>query len=204
MTDADELTLASLLVSRLMHDLAASAGAVSNGVEMVKEEGADAGAIELLEFSAGETVRRLEFFRLAFGAAGGLGVRQPLDEARAKTRAFFEGRRVRVEWAAGTAADAPQPVVKTILNLVLLAAEALPKGGTVTVAVEDGRIGVTAAGSAAALTDEKKSALAGVPSALNARLVQPYYAGALARGLQSKVAFEESPDRLVLSVALVS
>ncbi len=202
MTNTDELTLASLLVSRLMHDLAASAGAVSNGVEMLKEEGSDAGAIELLEFSAAETVRRLEFFRLAFGAAGGLGVRQPLDEARAKTHAFFEGRRVRIEWPTGAIADAPQPVVKLILNLVLLGAEALPKGGTVTVAVGDRLLAVIAAGSAAALTDEKKSALSGTPGALNARLVQPYYAGALARALQTTVACEEMPDRLALSVAL--
>ena len=156
MTDADELTLASLLVSRLMHDLAASAGAGGNGIEMLKEEGADAGAIELLEFSAGETVRRLEFFRLAFGAAGGLGVRQPLDEARTKTRAFFEGRRVRIEWPTGGAADAPQPVVKLILNLVLMGAEALPKGGTVTVALGDRMLAVIAAGSGAGLNDEKK------------------------------------------------
>ena len=203
MAQADELTLASLLVSRLMHDLAASAGAVGNGIEMLKEEGAgDPGAIELLEFSARETLRRLEFFRLAFGAAGGLAVRQPLDEARAKTQAFFDGRRVRVDWPAGASADAPQPVVKLVLNLVLMASEALPKGGNVSVALEERRVGVTAAGSGATLSEKKKAALAGSAAALNARLVQPYYAGALARALQGTVTCELMPDRLVMAVAL--
>ncbi len=147
---SDELVLASLLVSRLMHDLAASAGAVGNGIEMLREEsgkgGVDAGALDLLEFSARETLRRLEFFRLAFGAAGGLGSRQPLDEARAKVTAFFEGRKVKVDWPRGTAADAPQPVVKLTLSLVMICAEALPRGGTVSVALEDRRVEVTAAG----------------------------------------------------------
>lgn len=129
-------------------------------------------------------------------------MRQPLDDARAKTHAFFDGRRVRVEWPAGAIADAPQPVVKLVLNLVLLGSEALPRGGTVTVALSERQLGVIAAGSGAALTDEKKSALSGTPAALNARLVQPYYAGALARSLQTKVAFEEMPDRLAMSVVL--
>lgn len=149
-------------------------------------------------------MRRLEFFRLAFGAAGGLGVRQPLEEARAKTHAFFEGRRVRVEWQAGAVADAPQPIVKLVLNLVLLASEALPKGGTVIVALGERQLGVIAAGSGAALTGEKKSALSGAPAALNARLVQPFYAGALARSLQTEVVFQEMPDRLAMSVAFAA
>jgi histidine phosphotransferase ChpT len=126
---SDELVLASLLVLRLMHDLAASAGAVGNGIEMLREDGGgkaaiDAAALDLLEFSAKETLRRLEFFRLAFGAAGGLGSRQPLDEARIKAAAFFEGRKVRIDWPASAAADAPQPVVKLTLNLVMIGAEA--------------------------------------------------------------------------------
>ena len=203
---SDELVLASLLVSRLMHDLAASAGAVGNGIEMLREEsgkgGVDAGALDLLEFSARETLRRLEFFRLAFGAAGGLGSRQPLDEARAKVTAFFEGRKVKVDWPRGTAADAPQPVVKLTLSLVMTCAEALPRGGTVSVALEDRRVEVTAAGQGATLAEEKKVAPSGDAAALNARLVQPYYAGALARSLGSAIVTAATSDRVVLTAAL--
>ncbi|MBM3508172.1 MAG: histidine phosphotransferase [Alphaproteobacteria bacterium] len=203
---SDEVVLASLLVSRLMHDLAASAGAVGNGIEMLRDEGGarggvDPAAIDLLEFSANETLRRLEFFRLTFGAAGGLGSRQPLDEARVKASAFFEGRKVKIDWPVA-AADAPQPVVKLTLNLVMLGAEALPRGGTVVVALVERRVGVTAIGQGAALADEKKTALAGGAVALNARLVQPYYAGALARSLGGMIAAEAMTDRLVVSVPL--
>jgi histidine phosphotransferase ChpT len=204
---SDELVLASLLVSRLMHDLAASAGAVGNGIEMLREEmgakdGVDAGALDLLEFSARETLRRLEFFRLAFGAAGGLGSRQPLDEARTKAAAFFEGRKVKLDWPKGALSDAPQPVVKLTLNLVMIAAEAMPRGGMVSVALEERRLLVTAAGQGAALADEKKVALGGGAASLNARLVQPYYAGALARSLNSAIATEAMADRIILTVAL--
>ncbi|MSP21349.1 MAG: hypothetical protein EXQ93_07540 [Alphaproteobacteria bacterium] len=200
----DELALASLLVFRLMHDIAASAGAVGNGIEMLREEAGagDPTALDDLEFSARETLRRLEFFRLAFGAAGGLGVRQPLDEAREKTRAFFDGRKVKADWPAGASTDAPQPVVKLALNLLLLWAESLPRGGTVSVALDERWLGVTAAGNGATLSDEKKAALAGSPTALNARLVQAYYAGALARSLGVTIGNETMTDRLMLSAAL--
>lgn len=199
----DELSLASLLVSRLMRDLAASAGAVGNGIEMLREEsrGVDSGALELLEFSARETVRRLEFFRLAFGAAGGLGVRQPLGEARDKTFAYFDGRKVKIDWPVTAARDAPQPVVKLALNLVLVASEALPRGGTVLVGLDELMLKITATGTGATLADERKAAIAGADAALNARLVQPYlvqpyYAGALARSVVS------APDNLTLSVVV--
>ncbi len=195
----DELSLASLLVSRLMHDLAASAGAVGNGIEMLREEAkADPGSLDLLEFSARETVRRLEFFRLAFGAAGGLGVRQPLDEARQKTLAYFDGRKVKIDWPASAARDLPQPLVKLTLNLVLIASEALPRGGTLSVAVDEDLLVVTAAGTGANVADERKAALAGGDALLNARLVQPYYAGVLARSMRATVETEAGTDRVVL------
>ena len=93
-------------------------------------------------------------------------------------------------------------MVKLSLSLVMICAEAMPRGGTVSVALEDRRLVVTGAGQGAMLAEEKKVALAGDAGALTARLVQPYYAGALARSLGSIVVAEAATDRVVLTAAL--
>lgn len=199
----DELQLASLLVSRLCHDLAAPAGAVGNGIEMLREElgqGADA-SLELIEFSAVETTRRLELFRLAFGVAGN-ATDVATGDVRAVALAFFAGRKVRLEWPPGGPERLPQLPAKLALNLVLLAFESLPKGGSVVVEVGPGRIAATAAGTGAALAVGRHEALAGAAPAntLTAHSAVAFHAGLVARAAGGEVAADDgTPGRLVLS-----
>ena len=71
-----ELDFAALLCSRLCHDLISPVGAISNGIEILSDEEDEMMRMEvmkLLELSAGQTSNRLKFYRLAFGAAGGIG-----------------------------------------------------------------------------------------------------------------------------------
>ena len=67
------LELASLLCSRLCHDLLSPVGALSNGLELLAEEKDPAmreRCFELLEQSARTSADKLKYYRLAFGAAG--------------------------------------------------------------------------------------------------------------------------------------
>ena len=183
----DDVTLASLLVSRLCHDLAAPAGAVNNGLELLRDEmaeGADFASMDLLEFSSGETLSRLLFFRLAFGAAGGLGVKTLVSEAQSVTEKFFESRKVGLNWPGDAPADLPQPVLKLLLNLILLVAEALPKGGELMIEIAPEAQKVTGTGVGALFAPERRQALAGTiaESQVDARVIQAFYAGELARG----------------------
>lgn len=182
----DDLTVASLLVSRLCHDLAAPAGAVNNGLELLRDEmpdNYDTATMELLEFSGRETLSRLQFFRFTFGAAGGIGVEIPISEAKTAADNFFDGRKVGLNWPSDTSGDLPQPIIKMLLNLILLASEALPRGGEVGIDIRPQAIGVTGNGEGAALSAERREALAGTiaDEGIDARLVQAFYAGALAR-----------------------
>ena len=68
---SNDLRLAQLLCSRLCHDLVGPAGAVNAGLELAEEGEMDGDALELVTSSAAEVTRRLAFFRIAFGAAGG-------------------------------------------------------------------------------------------------------------------------------------
>ena len=206
MTAPGDLTIAALLVSRICHDLSAPAGAVANGIEMPGDEGADglSDALELLEFSSNETLRRLQYFRLAFGAAGGLGTATPVAELRDTATAFFTDRKPALQWPDSGAADLSQGGAKLVLNLLLLAAEALPRGGTVSVEIGGDRMRVTADGDRPTISEASRDALRGDVAAdgLTARVVQPFYTGALARALGGEIGIDEADSRIVFTAPL--
>ena len=127
---ASALDLASLLCSRLCHDMLSPVGALSNGLELLAEEKDPEmrqRCFELLEQSARASADKLKFFRLAFGAAGGFGDQVPVNEARALIDALAGSNgRVAVNWMFGVDALA-KPAVKTLLNLARITALSTPR-----------------------------------------------------------------------------
>ncbi|MGN6356068.1 MAG: histidine phosphotransferase family protein [Novosphingobium sp.] len=135
----ESIELASLLCSRLCHDMLSPVGALSNGLELLADEKDPEmrkRCFELLEQSARISTDKLKFFRLAFGAAGGFGEMVPVAEARAVIDALVGNNgRIEVQWAL--AGDSlPKPAVKTLLNLALIGIEALVRGGTLDIGAE--------------------------------------------------------------------
>ena len=133
------LELASLLCSRLCHDMLSPVGALSNGLELLADEKDPEmrqRCFELLEQSAKISADKLKFFRLAFGAAGGFGEQVPVQEARALVDALAgNNARITVNWALASE-TLPKPAVKTLLNFALIALDALVRGGTIAIAAE--------------------------------------------------------------------
>jgi histidine phosphotransferase ChpT len=137
--------LASLLCSRLCHDLMSPVGALNNGIELLSDE-TDAEmrekCLELLADSARATANKLKFFRLAFGAGGGFGEEIDTREAEAALEGLFgaEGK-VELGWAVADE-KLPKGAIKLLLNLSLLAGDALVRGGHLDVGAErrDGEI----------------------------------------------------------------
>lgn len=139
MTQSADTELASLLCSRLCHDLLSPVGALTNGLELLAEEKDPEmrqRCFELLEQSAKASADKLRFFRLAFGAAGGFGELVPVDEPRALIDALAAAnRRITVNWAL--AGDVlPKAAVKVLLNLAHIGVDALIRGGTLDIAAE--------------------------------------------------------------------
>jgi len=137
--------LASLLCSRLCHDLMSPVGALNNGIELLADE-TDPGmrdkCLELLADSARASANKLKFFRLAFGAAGGFGDAVDTHEAQAALEGVFgPERRIEVGWVVSDG-KLPKGAVKLLLNLALLAGDALVRGGRLDVGAEtrDGEI----------------------------------------------------------------
>jgi len=133
--------LASLLCSRLCHDLMSPVGALNNGIELLADE-TDPDmrdkCLELLADSARATANKLKFFRLAFGAGGGFGDEIDTAEARAVLEGLFgaEGK-VELGWVVESE-KLPKGAIKLLLNLSLLAGDALVRGGRLDIGAERG------------------------------------------------------------------
>ena len=137
--------LASLLCSRLCHDLMSPVGALNNGLELLADEqdpDMREKCLELLGESARASANKLKFFRLAFGAAGGFGESVDTREAHAALEGVFgPERRIELGWMVD-GEKLPKGAVKLLLNLALLAGDALVRGGRLDVGAEhsDGQI----------------------------------------------------------------
>ena len=130
---------ASLLCSRLCHDLLSPVGALNNGIELLADEHDPemrARCLDLLAESARASANKLKFFRLAFGAAGGLGGEVDTREARAAIEGLFGGDgRIRLGWMV----DEPtmsKAALKVLLNVVLIAGDSLVRGGSLDIGAE--------------------------------------------------------------------
>jgi histidine phosphotransferase ChpT len=131
--------LASLLCSRLCHDLMSPVGALNNGIELLADETDPEmreKCLELLADSARASANKLKFFRLAFGAAGGFGEEIDTLEAQASLVGVFgPERRIELGWVVSEG-KLPKGAVKLLLNLALLAGDALVRGGRLDVGAE--------------------------------------------------------------------
>jgi histidine phosphotransferase ChpT len=131
--------LASLLCSRLCHDLLSPVGALNNGLELMADEQDPEmreRCLELLNESARASANKLKFFRLAFGAAGGFGDQIDTREARAALDGLFGAdKRVELGWIVEDD-ELSKGAVKLLLNLALIAGDALVRGGRLDVGAE--------------------------------------------------------------------
>ncbi|MEO5598406.1 MAG: histidine phosphotransferase family protein [Novosphingobium sp.] len=206
------LDLASLLCSRLCHDMLSPVGALSNGLELLAEErdvDMRGRIVELLEQSAKTSADKLKFFRLAFGAAGGFGELVQVAEAKALVEALASNnsRGIAVTW--NLHADAlPKAAIKTLLNLSLFAIESLVRGGTLEIGAElrDGtsEIVVRAAGVKVAFDVTVGHALEGnLPLAdLSSRTAPAAMLYELAESVGGKLQYALTDEALVMGAVL--
>ncbi|MFN4087651.1 MAG: histidine phosphotransferase family protein [Alphaproteobacteria bacterium] len=206
MTPQIDMKVIELVCSRLCHDLVGPVGAVNNGIELLEDFDPSTAedVLPLLQTSARQAWRRLDFFRLAFGAAGGRET-WPMAELGRYAVGWFEGGKVILAWpddaAVGTLEIAAVQA-KLLLHLALIAGEALPRGGTVTVAPPAGGSGdllaLRAEGRGAALHPRVEAVLAGEDEDLDARSIPAHLALLLARSAGLALVVDRGTDRVSL------
>jgi histidine phosphotransferase ChpT len=203
----DALDLAALLCSRVCHDVISPVGAIVNGLEVLEEEkDADmrALAVDLIKKSAHTASARLQFCRLAFGAAGSAGASIDTGDAEKVARGLLCDDRTQIEWNAMRVLM-PKNKVKLILNLCLIAAAAIPRGGVIKVTIDgDGdttRVRMEARGPNLRLAHGIPALLAGTPEndSVDAHGIQAYYAGLVATAAGMSITVDADSERVAIS-----
>ncbi len=201
MPDLVDMRVVGLLCSHLCHELVNPLGAVNNGIELMLDIGDDMrdDAMSLIESSAGRATRRVEFYRMAYGMAGESAVGD-LATARDLTDGLLMEGRLSLEWPdADRNPTLPPGWGRLLLNLAAAAADTLPRGGVLRIAVGGGgamHVSAVARGDRARLEDSVRQILAGdVPvEQLTPKNVQSYFAVKLAESLGARVEVSEDGD----------
>lgn len=199
---------ASLLCSRLCHDLLSPVGALNNGIELLADEDDPemrARCLELLAESARASANKLKFFRLAFGAAGGFADNVDTREAKSAIEGLFGSEsRVQLGWLVSEPAMS-KGAIKILLNLALIAGDALVRGGRLDVGVEGGEIVVRAEGPRLVLDHELRDALLGKvgDDGITPRAAAAWLVHSLATDMRGRIQISEPEDGVLLFGAVL-
>lgn len=198
------LDLAALLCSRVCHDLISPVGAIVNGIEVLeedKDEETQTFALDLIKKSARNASARLQFCRLAFGAAGSAGAQIETGDAEKVVRGLLEDDKIKIAWNLPRDLK-PKNEVKLLLNMLIVAAGTIPRGGMLTVDPIEGGPGsrITSTGLNARVTPTTLDLLAGSPAQpVDAHGIQPFYTGILARDCGLSLTAVADRDTVVIT-----
>jgi len=203
----EPLDLAALLCSRVCHDLISPVGAIMNGIEVMEDDSDEetkSFAMDLIKKSAKTASAKLQFCRIAFGAAGSAGAQIDTGDAEKVARGMLEDEKTKISWNLPRAL-LPKNRVKLLLNMLLVAGHSIPRGGTMAVdSVGEGEtmgFKVTASGMNARVPQAMPGLLTGEPNghSVDAHAIQPFYAGLLARNCGLSVALANEGEAIVVT-----
>lgn len=203
----DALDLAALLCSRVCHDVISPVGAIVNGLEVLEDESEASMrefALDLIKKSARQASARLQFCRLAFGAAGSAGASIDLGDAEQVAKGFIHDDKVQLSWNAPRLL-LPKNQVKLLLNLLLIAVNAIPRGGQINLSLEmveeKPRIRIISTGLNARIPAHAEALMRGEPESgtVDAHGVQVYYTGQIAKAANLGVTFALEEEGVVIS-----
>ena len=203
----DALELAALLCSRVCHDLISPVGAIVNGLEVLddnpKAEDRDF-ALDLIRKSAKTASARLQFCRLAFGAAGSSSAQIDLGDAQNMAKGHIEDGKIAMTWNLPRLL-LPKNRVKLLLNMLVIAQQTIPRGGTLTIdpigSGETLSFRVTAAGLNARVPQNIVDMLNSSSSAVDAHAVQPYYTRLLAQACGLNVTLASEGETVIVTAS---
>lgn len=205
-----ETKLAEMLCTRLCHDLTGPIGAVNNGAEFLEDEGFDMqnDAVQLIVTSAHEAVNRLMFFRQAYGRVSDSG-EACLDEKKKLATDFFASTKVKLDWpdshtdASGISIS--QKMSRLILNMLVISAATMIKGGTLAVRLSvndmgDKQVSVKGDGDIIKLDPEVQAVLKSQADekSLSPKTAQAFLTMKIAEEVGAQIALEVHGDSIAI------
>lgn len=196
--------LAALLCARLCHDLVSPVAALGAALSVLDDENAAdmrEQALDLIRTGANQAHAKLEFVRLAFGAGGSRPGTIDMGEMHKLASAMFAGAKAELVWKTKDG-GLSKPAARVLLNLIWMAFDNVPRGGSVTVEANgddrSARLRVVAAGPRARIDPAYIEALAGRAGedGYDGRSIQPYYTGLVARENGGRVEARVEEERI--------
>lgn len=211
---SNDLHLSQLLSSRICHDLVGAAGAINAGIELIGEDPSDIDApLDLMAISAGQVTRRLSFFRIAFGSAGGADSPTGREEIRKLSEEYLADKKIRLSWSSldfeNNGPHLHSLCGKALLNLILISSDCLPRGGDVRAHVGplDNGIGIAieATGVGANFPENLKNAVKTLEFSdkLSVRNIHAYVACQLVSVGNGTIEFAEADNSVQIGCMLV-
>jgi histidine phosphotransferase ChpT len=141
--------------------------------------------MDLIRKSARQASAKLQFARLAFGAAGSAGAEIDLGDAHSVAAGFLANEKADIAWEVPRLLMAKNRV-KLLLNLILLANQCVPRGGLITVSMTGEASNPTFELKVTGSTTKVPSLVLDLtsgrePERIDAHTVQPVYTILLAR-----------------------
>ncbi len=200
------LDLTALIASKVCHDIISPVGALANGLEVLDEgqgEEMDAFAMDLIRKSAKSASAKLKFARLAFGASGSAGASIDTGEAEEVVGLYLSNEKPEMMWS-GERSLVPKNRIKLLLNLVLVALNAVPRGGSIHIDIiganEDATFKLRCVGPKARVPEEFLDMLSGVKiEEVSAHGAQTYYTLLLAQDTGLELSVRADGEDIVLS-----
>lgn len=200
--------LASLIASRICHDLISPVGAISNGLELMALGGGRDGGpeLDLVTDSCENASARIRFFRIAFGAATDNALVSRQEVVSVLDRLSAAGRVV-YDWVPGD--DLPRREVQLALLALQCVETALPRGGEIRLEYQPGCWTLTGRSERIAPDPavwDQMDRVATTPRpeddlpAVAPNQVQFLLLPLLARDLGRKPVIEQTRDQLVMTV----
>lgn len=202
MSETLDTKLSEMLCARLCHDLASPLGAASTGIELL-EDSSDPETLGLIAASMGAATARLKFLRAALGPANDLPhLPKTLGDL---IRAYLGGTvtgGITLDWSS----ERPEidgEMARLLLNMVLIARDALPRGGRITARCApegsgDGGLRVNAAGEGVGLSAEARLVLLDGTPPSGPRGAQAWFALHLARAKGLKIRVDLGPGEIFI------
>ena len=202
--------LAALLCARICHDLVSPIGALGAAIEVLDDDDnldMRDDALDLIRLSSEQAIAKLEFLRLAFGAGGSAPGVLATDELKRLSMGVYGAGKTAIEWQFNVDGIEKQ-AARVFLNLVMLALQSIPRGGTMVVKVDKTSAHIElvfiCTGLKARLDEKSVQTLAGKApqEGFDGRTIQPFYTGLIIRELKGKIQTDIEGDCVTFKAIL--
>lgn len=202
--------LASLISSRICHDLISPIGALNTAIEVLddtesKEMHED--ALKLIKLAASEASAKLSYLRIALGTNSTSKGVMNLDKLKLITENMFNTEKFSFNWDVSEI-KLEKSIARILLNILMLSIQSIPRGGKVTIKIEEKsdklKLVTSANGIKSRLDKQTEDAFKGIiPSEeIDGRVIQSFFTGILIDNLNGRIEAFKTDGNVIFNVTI--